>query len=168
MSELRLRARRRRRLAISEVLGSLIMVSITLIAGAAVFGFINGQASNSAQAVGNSAAQGANYLNEKETIVYACPSVSGACSSIGSPVSTAIVYVYNSGAINPETMVSLTAKDNTVGGSCVTTGISVSISERTTQAITVTCSNSFFVAGHSYTFEVFGKYTSSASLSVGF
>ncbi len=81
----------KRRPAISEVLGSLIMIAITLIAGAAVFGFINGQSGNSAQAVGNSAATNINFLNEKFVISAAVLSSSSSSGSI---------YVYNNGNLD--------------------------------------------------------------------
>jgi len=84
-------------LAISEVFGSLIMIAVTLIAGIAAFGFINGQAGNSARAVGNNAATNVNFLNEREVVVYA--------TVVGStPSASANVWVYNSGVITPLTI----------------------------------------------------------------
>ena len=49
-------------------MGSLIMIAITLIAGAGAFGFVNGQTGVAAGQIGNSVANNANYLREKETI----------------------------------------------------------------------------------------------------
>jgi hypothetical protein len=59
---------RRNRAGVSEVMSSLIMISITLVAGAAAFGFVNGQLGVSANAYGNQAAGNINYLNERETV----------------------------------------------------------------------------------------------------
>lgn len=42
------------------------MIAITLIAGATALGWVNGQASSSDNAVGNSAAKNINFLNERE------------------------------------------------------------------------------------------------------
>jgi hypothetical protein len=73
--------------AISEILGSLIMISITLISGVAVFGYVNGQSGTSAQAVGNSAASNINFLNERFVIVT---------STLAAPASGS-VYIYDNG-----------------------------------------------------------------------
>ncbi|HEV2138969.1 MAG TPA: archaellin/type IV pilin N-terminal domain-containing protein [Nitrososphaerales archaeon] len=55
---------KKRRVATSELMGALIMIAITLVAGAAVFGWVNGQAGSSENAYGQSAAASANYLRE--------------------------------------------------------------------------------------------------------
>ena len=69
-------------------MGTLIMVTITLIAGAAVFGWINGQANSSETAYGASVANNINFLRERFVIVtqsFAAspPSTSSACSTVG-------------------------------------------------------------------------------------
>jgi flagellin-like protein len=61
--------RGKKRVAINELIGTLIMVAITLIAGAAVFGFVNGQAGTSENQYAQSAANNVNYLKEHFVIV---------------------------------------------------------------------------------------------------
>jgi flagellin-like protein len=55
----------KKRVAVSELVGTLIMVAITLVAGAAVFGWVNGQAGSSENAYGQSVANNVNFLNER-------------------------------------------------------------------------------------------------------
>lgn len=169
--------RGRRRLAISEVLGSLIMIGITLVSGAAVFGFVNGQSGTSSQAVAKSAASNINFLNEREVVVYAA--IQGA-----SPSSTAQLYVYNNGAINPEVMNSVLFYDTLTSSNVCTVALpsnpiattSVApISVIIPAAPTPTCPSpstitSGFVdgkfhSGHSYFFKVIGTYGSTSFLT---
>jgi hypothetical protein len=49
-------------------MATVLTVAITLIAGAALFGYVNGQAANSEKGIGNQYAGNINYLNEKEAI----------------------------------------------------------------------------------------------------
>ena len=65
------------------------MIAVTLVAGAAVFGFVNGQAANSEGQYGQAVAKNVNYLNEHYEIVNnyyfngACPSgVGSGCFSV--------------------------------------------------------------------------------------
>ena len=79
---------RRKRVAISELVGTLLMVAVTLVAGAAVFSWINGQAGTSETAYGNSVASNINYLREHFVVVaqsFAAnpPTTSLACSTVG-------------------------------------------------------------------------------------
>jgi flagellin-like protein len=166
---------KRRRPAISEVTGTLIMVAITLVAGAAVFGFVNAQSGSSANAVGKSAASNINFLNEREQIVTAA--IFGA-----SPSYQAQIWVYNSGSISPENMTSAvvyaTASPSNVcavslhkqPSALVYAGqISSAITVTIPSAATSGCPSPFqFVSGSSYTFEVIGLYGSTAQLTVGF
>jgi flagellin-like protein len=87
-------ALRKRRVAVSEVLGSLIMIAVTLIAGVAVFGFINGQAGASSSAVGHSASTNINFLNEKMAVVaeHFAGCSTGHCTS-------AAFWAYNYGQV---------------------------------------------------------------------
>jgi len=99
----------RRRVGVSELLGTLIMVAITLIAGAAVFGWINGQAGTSENAYGASVANNVNFLRERFVIVaqsFAAspPSTGLACSTVGgsSPnyeCTLVTFWPYNSGQV---------------------------------------------------------------------
>ena len=93
-----------RKRAISELFATLLMVVVTLIAGAAVLGWVNGQAGTSEQAYGNSAANNINYLNERfsaESQVFS-NNAGGACSGAGGPgpgCTAASFYLYNDGSV---------------------------------------------------------------------
>ena len=58
-----------RRSGISDLFGSLLMIAITLVAGVAAFGWINGQAATSERAYGNSVGSNINLLDERFTVV---------------------------------------------------------------------------------------------------
>lgn len=95
-----------RKRAISELFATLLMVVVTLIAGAAVLGWVNGQAGSSERAYGNSAANNINYLNERfavESQIFSGTGASGQCSG-GTPPYTqctgASFYLYNDGSLN--------------------------------------------------------------------
>jgi len=84
------------------------MVVVTLIAGAAVLGWVNGQAGNSEQAYGNSAANNINYLNERfaaESQVFTsltggnCNGPKGVGPSDGLGCGAANFYLYNDGSL---------------------------------------------------------------------
>lgn len=128
------------------------MIAITLIAGAAVFGFINGQTGSSAQAVGNSAAANINFLNERESIVY------GGVNATGVKL-----WVYNSGSINPLTITNI----NIFSGSTKVAGCTWTFSPVPTQKVVeFPTSNSCVLAKGSYTFQVIGYYKSSAQINL--
>lgn len=81
------------RVAISEIMGTLLLIGITLIAGAGVYGFVNSQTNTSAQQLGNSQNNNINYLREKESITLVnFDSNTGASNAIST-------YVYNNGAV---------------------------------------------------------------------
>ena len=83
--------------AVSELLATLILIAITLIAGAAVFGFVNGQAGVSEKQYANSVASNINYLNEHFVIVnvqFPSPCFSG----LSTTCSSATLSVYNTGS----------------------------------------------------------------------
>lgn len=64
------------------------MIAITLIAGTAAFGYVNGQTRTSANQIGNSVANNINYLREEETIAL-----------VNFDNNTGLsVYLYNNGA----------------------------------------------------------------------
>jgi hypothetical protein len=160
------------RVAISELMSALIMIAITLVAGAAVFGFVNGEAGNSASAVGNSVASNINFLNEREVVVAAClASSGGSCQAGGTYVN---LYVYNNGQINPEKITNVFVTDLTSGKLCGPISTSTTINEGYVGAVLLssgssTCQTGFsFVSGSSYAFKVIGYYGSSANYTVGF
>jgi flagellin-like protein len=55
----------RKRAGISEVMAAVITIAITVIAGAALFGYINGEATNSENKLGTANAANVNFLNEQ-------------------------------------------------------------------------------------------------------
>ena len=63
--ELRMSNRRRGRAGISEVVAAVLTIAITLIAGAALFGYVNGQAATSESNLGNAVGGNVNFLNER-------------------------------------------------------------------------------------------------------
>ena len=157
------------RRAISEVLGSLIMIAITLVAGAAVFGFVNGQSGASSQAIGNSAAQNINFLNEKESVIYA-----GRVNA-----TLANVWVYNNGIIDPLTITLATVINGTTPGSLACSialsGVTVGRGNVTSVAVkmpdnpttTPPCPVPFtYVSTRSYTFKIYGQFGSTSQLVV--
>jgi flagellin-like protein len=96
---------RRKKVAVSELVGTLIMVAITLIAGAAVFGWINGQAGTSENAYGASVANNVNFLRESFVVVtqtFTGLGANGACNGGISPhfqCTGANFWVYNNGQV---------------------------------------------------------------------
>ena len=158
----------KRRAGISEILGSLIMVAITLVAGAAVFGFVNGQSGNSANAVGKSAASNINFLNEREVVVYACLATSSGVCQVGG--SYANVYVYNSGLINQSTIAQVFVTDNNANAVCGPIPTSTAIYKQKVGTITLSSSSCGFIfsSGSSYTFKVVGQFGSEAQATFGF
>jgi flagellin-like protein len=98
--------RRGKRAGLSEITGTLIMIAVTLIAGAAVFGWVNGQAGNSETAYGTSVANNVNFLNEKFVEVaqtFTGTGVGGVCSGGTSPnfrCTGANFWMYNNGRVS--------------------------------------------------------------------
>lgn len=85
----------KKRLAIAEIMGTLIMVAITLVAGTAVFGWVNGQAGSSENAYGQSVASNVNFLRESFSVVTT--QVLG-CG--GSSCTTLNLTLYNRGELS--------------------------------------------------------------------
>jgi len=143
------------------------MISITLVAGAAVFGFVNGESGTSAQAVGNDVSSNINFLNEREVIVYA------AMQGV-SPSTQANVWVYNFGLFNPMIVSSIPVFQGAsqVTGCSLTTipvqSPALSIPVGTVIQFQITCTTPVFATGSSYTFIVIGHYGSRAQLTVQF
>ena len=59
----------RKRTAISEVVGTVLVTAITIVAGAAIFGYVSSQAGTASQAYGQAVGSNVNYLNEKFAVV---------------------------------------------------------------------------------------------------
>ena len=86
----------KRRKGVSELIGTLIMVAITLVAGFAIFGYVNGQAATSENQYGQSVANNVNYLREEFSVVSVqfthCSGTPEYCTGI-------TVAIYNKGAV---------------------------------------------------------------------
>jgi len=80
------------------------MVAVTLIAGTAVFGFVNGQAGSSSAQYGKSVANNVNYLSEHFVVVGVqfASSTGGSCGTAGGHTycSQVSVSIYNNGAVD--------------------------------------------------------------------
>ena len=148
-----------RRRGISELLSTLVAIAITLVAGAAVFGYVNGQSSASSAAVGNNVAGNINLLNEREVIVYA-----RVANSTG-----ADFWVYNSGLISQLTIKSVLvfALPALTPVTCTSWTMPTVLQYNVARFSTKTCTSNF-VSGTSYTFEVVGKFGSTAQITVKF
>jgi len=75
---------------------AVLTIAITIIAGAALFGYVNAQASNSENALGNANALNVNFLNEHFVIAQIVYDRSPPTSSTTSSIT---IYLYNSGHV---------------------------------------------------------------------
>jgi len=81
------------------------MLAVTLIAGSAVFGWINGQAASSESAYGQSVANNVNFLNERFVVLtetFSGAGTGGACGGGTSPnyqCTGASFWIYNTGQV---------------------------------------------------------------------
>lgn len=172
-----------KRQGISELVGSILAIAITLIAGAAVFGYVNTQANVTEKQLGTGVGGTVNYLQERFAVVdlYFVSS------------SQVTVYFYNNGniALSPVEMILynsgrtlyLTYSASTVAyttpgcgsftattsnenpllwSSTTSSGLQVSI--QAFQAVTLTlptCSGASFVSGTTYAVNLIGLYGNS-------
>jgi hypothetical protein len=83
-------------------MGALIMIAITLVAGAAVFGWVNGQAGSSENAYGQSAAASSNYLREHFAPVTSTFTGAGGAACSGAPKVCTIgnFWIFNNGQLS--------------------------------------------------------------------
>ena len=95
-----------KRAGIAELTGSLLMIALTIIAGAAVFGWVLGQAGVSEGALGQSAANQANYYHESFAVIsiqfsYNNGGATGPCVPSGGQTwcNQVSVAVYNNGGV---------------------------------------------------------------------
>jgi hypothetical protein len=173
---MRINPRPRRRIALSEVVGALLSLAITVIAGAAVFGYVNTQAGVTERQYGASVGGTVQFLEERFTVVqlnYTSSKVTIWLYNMGqinlSPVQ---ILVYNNGRstylmYNATTVVSYGPKPCTAPASGnenpvlwnprTSTGLAVPI--QTVQKVTLTlpsCSGASFVSGTTYTVSILG------------
>jgi len=167
----------RERPGISEVVGSLLAIAITVIAGAAVFGYVNTQAGVSERKYGNSVGATVQFLEERFVVVqlnYTSSSVTLWLYNMGqinlSPVQ---VLVYNNGRstyllYNATKIISYKPTSCTTAASTTyenplmwnpKTGTGLSGPIQTVQKLTLTlpsCSGASFASGTTYTASVLG------------
>ena len=92
--------RGKRRLAVSELMGTLIMIAKTLVAGAAVIGWVNGQAGASEQVYGQNVANNVNYLSEHLVVVnIQFPSSGCSGTAPNRYCNMMLISIYNNGAV---------------------------------------------------------------------
>jgi flagellin-like protein len=96
-----------RRSGVSELMAAVLTIAITLVAGAALFGFVNGQAAASEQLIGQAAGVNANFLAEKFVI-----------ADLSFTQNTVNIWIYNNGAIDLQ-IAQVTVYDST-RGTCTT------------------------------------------------
>lgn len=171
-----------RRAGVSELVGSLLAIAITIIAGAAVFGFVNGQAGVSESQYGQAVGGTVNYLQERFVVI-----------DLNFTTSKVTIWLYNNGQVNlspvqifvynaTRSMYLLYNATKIVSyepGSCTTTastsyenpliwnpktktGLSLAI--QGIQPITLTlpsCSGASFKSGHTYVVDLVGLYGNS-------
>lgn len=117
------------------------MIAITLIAAALVIGWINGQASSSEIALGDNAANQANYFKESFVLVGAAFYYNGSpCSTftgIGTFCNQLSIDVYNNGAI-PLTLKYISIVNSSALSASDTTVPKLSISANLTSSATNT------------------------------
>lgn len=82
----------------SEVIATILMLAITLVVGAGVFGYVNQQAGVSALQYGSSAGATVNYLQERFTPVMISFNYPTGCTSPCTSTSITL-FIYNNGNI---------------------------------------------------------------------
>ena len=82
----------RRRRGLSDLVAAVLTVAMTLIAGAALFGYVNGQAANSENRIGAANAANVNFLNERFVVV-------DVNFSQNNPSTSVSIWIYNNGAV---------------------------------------------------------------------
>jgi flagellin-like protein len=88
---------RRRRHAISELVATVLTIAITLIAGAAVFSFVNSQAGASEQQYGAAVGGTIDSIRERFVVVDMAFSQTTSCSGASCSVT---IWIFNSGSVN--------------------------------------------------------------------
>lgn len=95
----------RKRVGVSELVATLMMIGVTLTAGAAVLGWVNGQAKVSEGAYGTSVANNVNFLNERFVVLtesFSGTGSGGTCAG-GTPPNYECTgtsfWIYNTGQV---------------------------------------------------------------------
>ncbi len=82
----------RKRTGLSDLVATVLLIAMTLIAGAALFGYINGQAASSENKLGAANAANVNFLNER----FVIPQLTFKYTA---PTNQISVYLYNDGQL---------------------------------------------------------------------
>ncbi len=155
------RARGRRR-GISEVTGTVLTIAITLIAGFAVFGYINAQAAVNEDQYGQAVAGSVNSLRESFVLVDMSFSYSG-CP--GGGTSCVNLWIYNNGGVTLQ-LRQISLYDSTKSQTYVTYADSPSGSGCGTAASPSTGSASYAQNGLPFSFGQSGNVIGSGSSPV--
>ncbi|MDG6969467.1 MAG: hypothetical protein JRN05_03745 [Nitrososphaerota archaeon] len=174
-----------RRRGVSELVGSLLAIAITIIAGAAVFGYVNTQAGVSERQLGSGVGSTVNYLQERFVVVdmyfVSSSQVTVYLYNNGNiALSPVEILLYNSGRTLYLTYTASTVAYTTPSCGSVTattsyenpllwsssTSSGLAISKQAFQAITLalpTCSGASFSSGTTYVVDVVGLYGNSVT-----
>jgi len=121
---------RGKRLGIAELTGSLLMIALTIVAGAAVFGWAITQAGVSEGSLGQNAANQANYYHESFVVVsiqfsYNTAGTTGPCQVTGGNTwcNQVSVAIYNNGQVGLtiQSIVLASASSTSASGTAVPT-----------------------------------------------
>jgi len=145
------------------------MLAVTLVAGAAAFGFILGQTGNSTNRIATAASTNVNFLAERYAIISAAMTSS----------TTATLWVDNNGNFNPETLASVLSYPTATPAKACTSSTTTSpitlsnnvISQGNVVGVTLTLPSGCkftFSTGNSYTFVVTGTYGAATQITVEF
>ena len=175
-----MKLRNHARRGVSEIVGSVLAIAITIIAGAAVFGYVNGQAGVTEKQYGSSVGVTVNYLQEQFTVVdMTFTSSSQAVVYVDNygrvPLSPVQVILYNSTqgtylTYNATQVASTAPKSCTVTAttsyekpllwnSNTNVGMTVGTGSISTLTLTLpSCSGASFTGGSTYYLKVVGLY----------
>lgn len=161
----------RRRRGISELTASVAMIAVTLVAAAAVWGWVNGQIGNASVAYGTKLDANVNYLNEQETVPFSYFPSSNSITTFVDNTGAMVLTGYTISIVGPTVSILCTQ-----GGSCcVLSGSSCGTTITNTLFVLPRSQLSSFVltlpgiqtfASGSYSIRFIGKWGSSSSLSM--
>lgn len=179
--------RRGRRLGISEIVGSVLAIALTIIAGSAVFGYVNAQANTTEKQYGSSVGATINYLQEQYGVVdisfTSSTQVTLYVYNYGRvPLSLVQAIVYNSTqaiyvVYTPTQVASTKPSVCTVAASLsnespllwsTATNSGMNVTEGYVSTLTLTlpaCSGASFVSGTTYTVKLTGLYGNTVAYS---
>jgi flagellin-like protein len=166
------------RKGISEIIGTLLAIAITVTAGAAVFGFVNSQAGVSENQYGSSVGSSVSYLQERFTVAnvnFTNTAITVWLYNDGQIVLSPVeVVLYNTGRslsviYNSTTVESTGQVKCTVGAAsgdenpglwntASVTGLQVPVGSIQTLRLDLPCTGQVFSPGTTYTVSILGLY----------